>query len=97
MPISEVTQLAILQTYSLVLVLSGKTLLAYHLDSLTRDVATPGHVKEFTERNTVEFFITCRQKERDFIIYCTKKGIGSSFTVIEVLVSAHIISKQESF
>lgn len=88
----KVTQMAILEDFSLCILLADKSLIAYHLDVLCpTDQATNGinsdAVKKAPQKlsgsRDVGFFAVGRMKDRTLVFYKKKDGISSIFKVLE--------------
>jgi len=85
-----VTQIAVLEDFSLFLVLSDKSLIAYHLDVV---IPPPGSSPDATVKQRppqklsggkdVGFFATGRMKERSLVFYKKREGLSSTFKVLE--------------
>jgi CNH domain len=97
----KVTQIAVLEEFSLFLVLSDKSLIAYHLDVV---VPPPGSTTEAAVKQRppqklsggkdVGFFATGRMKERSLVFYKKREGLSSTFKVffpLRLLSSMYIL------
>ncbi|EGX45975.1 hypothetical protein AOL_s00112g53 [Orbilia oligospora ATCC 24927] len=88
--IARVTQIAVLEDFSLFLVLADRTLIAYHLDVVVPP-AGGVPVSESAKRapqklsggKDVGFFATSRMKDRMLVFYKRKDGLSSTFKVLE--------------
>ncbi|EPS37797.1 hypothetical protein H072_8459 [Dactylellina haptotyla CBS 200.50] len=88
--LSRVTQIAVLEDFSLFLVLADRTLIAYHLDVVVPP-AGGVPVSESAKRapqklsggKDVGFFATNRMKDRMLVFYKRKDGLHSTFKVLE--------------
>ncbi|KAK6359863.1 hypothetical protein TWF696_000996 [Orbilia brochopaga] len=88
--IARVTQIAVLEDFSLFLVLADRTLIAYHLDVVVPP-AGGVPVSESAKRapqklsggKDVGFFATSRMKDRMLVFYKRKDGLHSTFKVLE--------------
>ncbi|KAK6360463.1 hypothetical protein TWF730_006605 [Orbilia blumenaviensis] len=89
--IARVTQIAVLEDFSLFLVLADRTLIAYHLDVVVPP-ASGVPVNESAKRapqklsggKDVGFFATSRMKDRMLVFYKLKDGLHSTtFKVLE--------------
>ncbi|KAI5843398.1 CNH domain-containing protein [Morchella snyderi] len=88
--ILRVTQIAVLEEFSLFLVLADKSLIAYHLDTVVElgDGGVGGDVKQrppqkLSGGRDVGFFATGRMKERSLVFYKRRDGLNSTFKVLE--------------
>ncbi|KAI0096986.1 CNH domain-containing protein [Nemania sp. FL0031] len=87
--IGRVTQIAVLEEFSVVLVLSDRNLISYPLDV----VAPPSHFPTPSSDNPrrspqrlakdVTFFATARMKDRMLVFYKKKEGLHSTFKILE--------------
>ncbi|KAF1919400.1 CNH domain-containing protein [Ampelomyces quisqualis] len=88
--VPRVTQIAVLEQFSLMLVISDKSLIAYHLDAVcpvggaptTSDSARRAPQKLSGARD-IGFFATGVMKDRTLVFYKKKDGISSTFKVLE--------------
>ncbi|EWC48131.1 hypothetical protein DRE_02710 [Drechslerella stenobrocha 248] len=88
--VARVTQIAVLEDFSLFLVLADRTLIAYHLDVVVPP-AGGAPVSETAKRapqklsggKDVGFFATSRMKDRMLVFYKRKDGLHSTFKVLE--------------
>ena len=89
---ARVTQIAVLEEFSLLLLLADKALIAYHLDVICpveRPVngapADPGHKapQKLSGSRDVSFFAVGRMKERTLVFYKKREGVSSIFKVLE--------------
>ncbi|PUU78893.1 CNH domain-domain-containing protein [Tuber borchii] len=88
--LTKVTQIAVLEDFSLFLVLSDKSLIAYHLDVI---IPPPGNSpdaaikqrppQKLSGGKDVGFFATGRMKERSLVFYKKREGLSSTFKVLE--------------
>ncbi|KAA8900553.1 CNH domain-containing protein [Sphaerosporella brunnea] len=86
----KVTQIAVLEEFSLFLVLADKALIAYHLDVV---VPPPGDAantatkqkapQKLSGAKDVGFFATGRMKDRTLVFYKKREGLSSTFKVLE--------------
>jgi len=89
-PIPKVTQIAVLEEFSLFLLISDKSLIAYHLDVVCpasgvapqSDSARRAPQKLSGSRD-VSFFATGRMKDRTLVFYMKKQSLSSTFKVLE--------------
>ncbi|KAI9812293.1 MAG: hypothetical protein M1827_004742 [Pycnora praestabilis] len=88
--ITRVTQIAVLEEFSLFLVIADKSLIAYHLDVVcpvsgmppTNDSARRAPQK-LSGAKDVGFFATGRMKERTLVFYKKRESLSSTFKVLE--------------
>jgi hypothetical protein len=84
----RVTQIAVLEEFSLVLILADRALVAYHLDVV---VPPPGSAassatkqkapQKLSGAKDVGFFATGRMKDRTLVFYKKREGLSSTFKV----------------
>lgn len=89
---ARVTQVAVLEEFNLFLLISDKSLIAYHLDVIcpsdrnatapTRDDARKAPQKLSGSRD-VGFFVTGKMKERTLVLYKKRENLNSVFKVLE--------------
>ena len=90
---NRVTQIAVLEEFSLFLLIADKSLIAYHLDTVCpiNATSTP-HANDPTSRRApqklsgardVGFFAVGRMKDRTLVFYKKREGISSTFKVLE--------------
>lgn len=86
--------MAVLEEFNLFLLLSDKSLIAYHLDAVCspdRTTATPGAdngsarkaPQKLSGSRDVGFFAVGRMKDRTLVFYKKRDGISSTFKVLE--------------
>ncbi|KAI1343180.1 CNH domain-containing protein [Xylariaceae sp. FL0016] len=86
---ARVTQIAVLEEFSVVLVLSEKSLISYPLDVVSPPSNFPTPTNDNPRRSPqrlakdVSFFATARMKERMLVFYKKKEGLHSTFKVLE--------------
>lgn len=88
--IPRVTQIAVLEQFSLMLLISDKSLIAYHLDAVcpvggvpqSNDSARRAPQKLSGARD-IGFFATGVMKDRTLVFYKKRDGISSTFKVLE--------------
>ncbi|KAF2821792.1 hypothetical protein CC86DRAFT_470455 [Ophiobolus disseminans] len=88
--VPRVTQIAVLEQFSLMLLISDKSLIAYHLDAVcpvggappSNDSARRAPQKLSGARD-IGFFATGVMKDRTLVFYKKKDGISSTFKVLE--------------
>ena len=94
-PSARVTQIVVLEEFSLFLLISDKSLIAYHLESVcpvTSGAPAP-HLgstdssrrapQKLSGARDVGFFATGRMKDRTLVFYKKREGISSTFKVLE--------------
>ncbi|OQN96731.1 hypothetical protein B0A48_17155 [Cryoendolithus antarcticus] len=88
---TKVTQIAVLEDFNLFLLISDKSLVAYHLDVIlnsgggslsTGDSARKAPQKLSGSRD-VGFFVTGRMKDRTLVFYKKRDNLSSTFKVLE--------------
>ncbi|KAF2646277.1 hypothetical protein P280DRAFT_6382 [Massarina eburnea CBS 473.64] len=88
--IPKVTQVAVLEQFSLMLLISDKALIAYHLDAVcpvggvapTNDSSRRAPQKLSGARD-IGFFATGVMKDRTLVFYKKREGLSSTFKVLE--------------
>ncbi|MCJ1290400.1 hypothetical protein MMC34_001936 [Xylographa carneopallida] len=89
---SRVTQIAVLEEFSLLLVIADKSLIAYHLESVcpvggVQAVGVEASARRAPQKlsgtRDIGFFATGRMKDRMLVFYKKKDGISSTFKVLE--------------
>ncbi|PBP22603.1 CNH domain-containing protein [Diplocarpon rosae] len=89
--IHKVTQIAVLEEFSLCLIIADKALIAYHLDIIVPVSNFPASHHETARRapqklsgtRDVSFFATARMKDRTLVFYKKREGLHSTFKVLE--------------
>ncbi|RDW62319.1 RhoGEF protein-like protein [Coleophoma cylindrospora] len=89
--ISRVTQIAVLEEFSLCLIIADKSLIAYHLDVIVpvSSFPAPQHdsarkaPQKLSGNRDVSFFSTARMKDRTLVFYKKREGLHSTFKVLE--------------
>jgi len=86
----KVTQIAVLEEFSLFLVLADKALVAYHLDvivpppGIAANTATKQKApQKLSGAKDVGFFATGRMKDRTLVFYKKREGLSSTFKVCD--------------
>ncbi|GMK54133.1 hypothetical protein CspeluHIS016_0107190 [Cutaneotrichosporon spelunceum] len=89
--VKDVTHIAVLEEFSLFLVLAGGSLLAYHLEALVPTQGTARAVPQAPQRlsggRDVFFFSVGQISGRTLVIYAKRKGIQTVFKVLEPILS----------
>ena len=91
---TRVTQIAVLEEFSLFILLADKSLIAYHLETvcpLPTAAPSPNNTSDSSRRapqklsgsRDVGFFATGRMKERALVFYKKREGVSSIFKVLE--------------
>ncbi|KAH9875505.1 hypothetical protein J1614_004241, partial [Plenodomus biglobosus] len=88
--VPRVTQIAVLEQFSLMLLISDKSLIAYHLDAVcpvggvapTSD-STRRAPQKLSGARDIGFFATGVMKDRTLVFYKKRDGISSTFKVLE--------------
>lgn len=102
----RVTQIAVLEDFSLLLLISDKTLIAFHLDSVCpvgglQNVGTESSARRAPQRlsgtRDVGFFATGRIKDRTLVFYKKKDGISSTFKVLEPVYQKSATTSRNRF
>ncbi|KAH6646946.1 CNH domain-containing protein [Truncatella angustata] len=87
--LSRVTQIAVLEEFSVVLVLADRSLISYPLDVIAPPSNFPAPAGDNVRRSPqrlakdVSFFATARMKDRMLVFYRKKEGLHSTFKVLE--------------
>ncbi|TGO47126.1 hypothetical protein BCON_0292g00080 [Botryotinia convoluta] len=101
----KVTQIAILEDFSLCIIIADKSLVAYHLDVIIPASNFPGTNADSSRRapqklsgaRDVSFFATARMKERTLVFYKKKESLHSVFKVLEPVVQKSSEKKSRLF
>lgn len=88
---ARVTQIAVLEEFSLCLIIADKSLIAYHLDVIVpvSNFPAPHHdsarraPQKLSGTRDVSFFATARMKDRTLVFYKKREGLHSTFKVLE--------------
>ncbi|KAI1348050.1 CNH domain-containing protein [Xylaria sp. FL0043] len=86
---ARVTQIAVLEEFSVVLVLSDRNLISYPLDVVSPPANFPTSSRDNPRRSPqklakdVAFFATARMKDRMLVFYKRKENLHSTFKVLE--------------
>ncbi|KAI1488956.1 CNH domain-containing protein [Biscogniauxia mediterranea] len=87
--VARVTQIAVLEEFSVVLVLSDRNLISYPLDVIAPPSNFPAPANDNPRRSPqrlakdVSFFATARMKDRMLVFFKKKEGLHSTFKVLE--------------
>lgn len=102
----RITQIAVLDDFSLFLVLADKVLIAYHLDvvcpvhgapTLASETSTRRAPQKLSGSRDVGFFATGRMKDRTLVFYKKREGISSTFKVLEPVYQKSSTSSRNRF
>jgi hypothetical protein len=99
----HVTQIAVLEDFSIFLLISDKSLIAYHLDTVcpvggaapAADSRKPP--QKLSGNRDVGFFAVGRQKDRSLVFYKKRDGISSTFKVLEPVYQKSNTSTRSRF
>lgn len=87
---TRVTQIAVLEEFSLCLIVADKALIAYHLDVIVPvsnfpapNDSTRRAPQKLSGNRDVSFFATARMKDRTLVFYKKREGLHSTFKVLE--------------
>ena len=88
--IPRVTQIAVLEQFSLMLLISDKSLIAYHLDAVCPISCVPPSndstrraPQKLSGARDIGFFATGTMKDRTLVFYKKREGLSSTFKVLE--------------
>ncbi|KAF1931662.1 Rho guanyl nucleotide exchange factor [Didymella exigua CBS 183.55] len=88
--IPRVTQIAVLEQFSLMLLISDKSLIAYHLDAVCPVSGVPPSndstrraPQKLSGARDIGFFATGTMKDRTLVFYKKREGLSSTFKVLE--------------
>ncbi|KAF2834967.1 hypothetical protein M501DRAFT_943033 [Patellaria atrata CBS 101060] len=103
-PIPRVTQVAVLEDFQLFLLISDKSLIAYHLDVVCPvGGVPPGNdsarkaPQKLSGNRDIGFFATGRMKDRTLVFYKKREGLSSTFKVLEPVYQKSTEKKSRSF
>lgn len=99
------TQIAVLEEFSLCLIIADKALIAYHLDVIVPTTSFPGPQHDSARRapqklsgtRDVSFFATARMKDRTLVFYKKREGLHSTFKVLEPVFQKSTEKKSRLF
>lgn len=102
------TQIAVLEEFSLFLLIADKSLIAYHLDAVcpvsgntavapTSDASSRRAPQKLSGNRDVGFFATGRMKDRTLVFYKKREGISSTFKVLEPVYQKSSTSTRSRF
>lgn len=95
---NRVTQIAVFEEFNLFLLISDKSLIAYHLDVVCPVSGTPIAQNDSTRKapqklsgaRDIGFFATGRMKDRALVFYKKKDGISSTFKVRSTMLRSSV-------
>lgn len=97
-----VTQIAVLEEFNLLIILSNRVLIAYHLDVVCPPTGPPVPQTDPSIRKApqklsgskdVGFFVTAKLKDRALVFYQKRDGINSIFKILEPVLQKNATSK----
>ncbi|KAK7564918.1 CNH domain-containing protein [Phyllosticta citricarpa] len=86
---SKVTQISVLEEFSIMLLIADKALIAYHLDLVCPVGGVPPSdssrraPQKLSGSRDVGFFATGKMKDRTLVFYKKREGLSSTFKVLE--------------
>ena len=102
--IPKVTQVAVLEQFSLMLLISDKSLIAYHLDavcpvsgSVPSNDSTRRAPQKLSGARDIGFFATGTMKDRTLVFYKKREGLSSTFKVLEPVYQKSTEKKSRLF
>ncbi|KAI1843681.1 hypothetical protein JX265_008492 [Neoarthrinium moseri] len=101
--LSRVTQIAVLEEFSVVLVLADRNLISYPMDVIAPPSNFPAPASDNIRRSPqrlakdVSFFATARMKDRMLVFYRKKEGLHSTFKVLEPVFQKSTEKKSRLF
>jgi hypothetical protein len=102
--IPKVTQVAVLEQFSIMLLISDRSLIAYHLDavcpvggSLPSNDSTRRAPQKLSGARDVGFFATGVMKDRTLVFYKKRDGLSSTFKVLEPVYQKSTEKKSRLF
>lgn len=100
----RVTQVAVLEEFNLFLLISDKSLIAYHLDVICpneRSGPVPDSARKAPQKlsgsKDVGFFVTGKQKDRTLVFYKKRDNLNSVFKVLEPVYQKSTEKKRGMF
>ena len=100
---TNVTQVAVLEDFSIFLIISDKSLIAYQLDSvcnaggINASESSRRAPQRLSGNRDVGFFATGRMKDRALVFYKKRDGISSTFKVLEPVYQKSATSTRSRF
>ncbi|KAI9726904.1 MAG: hypothetical protein M1828_000252 [Chrysothrix sp. TS-e1954] len=107
--ITKVTQIAVLEDFNVIVLISDKSLIAYHLDvncppsgsSSTSTSSTNDSIKKAPQKlsgaRDIGFFSVGRMKDRTLVFYKKRDGISSTFKILEPIYQRSTEKKRHHF
>ena len=101
--ITHVTQIAVLEDFSLFIIIADKSLIAYHLETVCpvggNGASTDSRraPQKLSGNRDVGFFAVGRQKDRTLVFYKKKDGISSTFKVLEPVYQKSVSTTRSRF
>ncbi|KAJ5573561.1 uncharacterized protein N7459_007988 [Penicillium hispanicum] len=104
-PIMRVTQVAVFEDFNLFLLISDRSLIAYHLDVVCPASGVPSQSQDSARRapqklsgnREVGFFAAGRMKDRYLVLYKKRDGLSSTFKVLEPILQKSTSNKSRFF
>lgn len=99
---SKVTQMAVLEEFNLLILLSDKVLIAYHLDVVCpasgppvpqTDASVRKAPQKLSGSKDVGFFLAGKMKDRVLVFYQKRDGINSIFKILEPVLQKSATSR----
>lgn len=99
---TRVTQIAVLEEFNLIIILSDKVLIAYHLDVVCPPTGPPVPQTDASVRKApqklsgskdVGFFLAGKMKDRVLVFYQKRDGINSIFKILEPVLQKAATSR----
>ncbi|CAG8554215.1 4215_t:CDS:10 [Ambispora gerdemannii] len=103
--LNNVMQMAVLEEYSVFIVLADKLLLAYSLEVMIPSSNNPPaagaqaskHPQRLSNNTNVLYFNVGTIKEKTFVVYMKKRGLESHFKVLEPVIAANGNERSRGF
>ncbi|ORY67684.1 CNH domain-containing protein [Pseudomassariella vexata] len=101
--VARVTQIAVLEEFSVVLILADRSLVSYPLDVISPPSNFPTPANDNPRRSPVRlskdvsFFATARMKDRMLVFYKKREGLHSTFKVLEPVLQKATEKKTRLF
>lgn len=98
----KITQLVVLEEFNLIILLSDKNLIAYHLDVVCpasgppvpqADASIRKAPQKLSGKTSVGFFLAGKMKDRVLVFYKKREGINSIFKILEPVLQKSATSK----
>ena len=96
----RVTQIAVFEEFNLFLLISDRSLIAYHLDAVCPASGSPSKSQDSARRapqklsgnREVGFFAAGRMKDRYLVLYKKRDGLSSTFKVWNITCKPSFLS-----